>query len=292
MTFVYPKITVITVSYNAGATILQTMTSVFSQAYPNLEYIVIDGASTDGTLEIIEEFRKELAYFISENDVGVYDAMNKGIRASTGDWIIFLGADDVFYSKDVLTDLFTNNRVDSIDLIYGDVILKSKKKKYGGSRNYDQLIALNINHQSIFYSRGIFEKVGFFNLRYTILGDFELNLRIFRHSSIIKKYFPKVITIYNDKGLSYDVIDGNFFKDQLEYFLAVDKISPADQRLQPYFFYYGFALLLNKKRIAGLKKIFHAITTGKRKFYYFLVSIKYGLSFLKIGKKVRAVLTQ
>ncbi len=288
MTVVYPKISVITVSYNAAATILQTINGVFSQAYPNLEYIIIDGKSTDSTTEIIKKSQHKLAYWISEKDNGIYDAMNKGIKASTGDWLIFLGADDVFYNNEVLSGIFINNNVDSTDFIYGDVILKSKGKVYGGNRNYGQLIESNINHQSVFYNKTIFDKMGLFNLKYPILADFELNLRIFRDQSLIKKYTPHVITIYNDKGLSNEIIDGNFFKDRLEYFLKVDKISSKDHRLQPYFFYYGFAQFLTKKRIEGLRNILYAIMIGKRKFYYFLVSGKYVLSFFKIGKKIRA----
>lgn len=288
MNLVCPKITVITVAYNAAATITQTINSVFNQTYSNLEYIIIDGKSSDGTVEIIKKFQYKLGYCISEKDQGIYDAMNKGIKASTGDWIIFLGADDVFYNKEVLTNIFINNKVDSIDFMYGNVILKSKGKVYGGGKSYHELIARNINHQSVFYNKIVFDKMGFFNLKYPILADFELNLRIFRDPTITKKYIPQVITIYNDKGISNNIIDGNFFKDQLEYFLMIDKISPKDRRLQPYFFYYGFAEFLNKKRIEGLKNIIYALTFGKRKFYYFLVSGKYALSFLKIGKKIRA----
>ena len=282
------KITVVTVTYNAADTLENTILSVTNQSYHNLEFIIIDGESTDGTVEIIRKYQHRIAYWTSEKDNGIYDAMNKGIKAGTGDWIIFLGADDVFYNDEVLSKIFINNNGDGIDFIYGDVILKSKGKVYGGNRNYDQLIESNINHQSVFYNKTIFDKMGLFNLKYPILADFELNLHIFREPSLIKKYIPQVITIYNDKGLSNDVIDGNFFKDQLEYFLRIDKLSSKDHRLQPYFFYHGFAQFLTKKRMEGLKNIFYAMMFGKRKFYYFLVSGKYVLSFFKIGKKIRA----
>lgn len=90
-----PLITVITVSYNAVSSIEDTIKSVINQSYKNIEFIIIDGQSTDGTVDIIKKYEKQIAYWTSEPDNGVYDAMNKGIDKSTGEWIIFLGADDI-----------------------------------------------------------------------------------------------------------------------------------------------------------------------------------------------------
>ena len=284
----FDKVSVITVSYNASCTLENTILSITNQSYANLEYIIIDGGSTDGTVEIIEKYQHKLAYWISEKDNGIYDAMNKGIKASTANWIIFLGADDVFYNKDVLTKIFIDNKLDSADFIYGDVILKSKGKIFGGSRTYDQLVGRNINQQSILYKKTIFEKIGSFNLKYKILADYELNLRIFREPSLLKKYVPGVVTLYNDKGISKQVIDGNFYEDQLEYLLNTEKISSKDYRLQTYFFFNGFAQFLQNEKITGLNNILYALMFGKRKFYYFLVSVKYFLSLLGFGKKIRA----
>ena len=289
MTSSYPKISVITVVFNAAATILQTAEAVFKQTYPNLEYIIIDGGSTDGTLEIIKKIEPKLAYWVSEKDNGIYDAMNKGITASNGDWIIFIGADDVFYNNEVLSKIFieTIDKPHSIDFIYGDVLLKSKKKIFGGSRTYDELISRNINHQSRFYRKNIFSKTGSFNLKYKILADYELNLRIFRDQLLIKKYVPEVVTLYNNRGISYRVIDGNFYEDQLINFISIEKISPKDYRLQTYFFFYGFAHFFLGKRIKGLKIIVYSLSFGNRKFYYFLVGIKYLLSFFGFGEKIK-----
>jgi glycosyltransferase involved in cell wall biosynthesis len=287
VTIEYPKVSVITVVYNAEATILQTINSVLTQTYSNFEYIIIDGKSTDGTTEKIKKIETKLAYWISEKDGGIYDAMNKGIQVSKGEWVIFLGADDIFFNNGVLSDIFTNNKLDSVDFLYGDVILKTKQKIFGGRRTYDQLISLNINHQSIFYSKTLFERLGLFNLKYKILADYEFNLRIFRDQLIVKKYVAGVITLYYDKGRSNQVIDGNFYEDQLQYFLNTDKLRVTDRRLQKYFFFYGFAKFLKGEKIEGLKKIFYSLTIGERKFYYFLVSIKYFLSMLGFFKKIK-----
>lgn len=92
-------ISVVTVSYNAVATIEQTLLSVINQTYPNIEYIIIDGGSTDGTVDIIKKYADEIVYWISEPDKGIYDAMNKGIKKANGEWINFINAGDSYYDK-------------------------------------------------------------------------------------------------------------------------------------------------------------------------------------------------
>ncbi|MEO6453693.1 MAG: glycosyltransferase family 2 protein [Ginsengibacter sp.] len=285
------KISVITVTYNASATLENTILSIINQSYKNIEYIIIDGGSTDSTLEIIKKYQPKLAYCVSEKDSGIYDAMNKGIKASTGDWIIFLGADDIFYNENVLTKIFAENKnynLDCTDFAYGNVIIKSNGKIFGGSRTYDQLINCNINHQGIFYKKSIFEIIGAFNLKYKILADYELNLRIYRNHLLKKKYIPEIVTIYNNKGISNQFLDENFYEDQLEYFINIEKVSLKDYRLQTYFFFYGFTQLLKNKRSAGFKNIIHALRFGKRKMFYVLFCIKYFLSLFRVVKKIRS----
>ena len=101
-----PKISVVTVCYNAVETIEKTILSVINKTYQNIEYIIIDGASTDGTVDIINRYRDKIAYFVSEPDKGIYDAMNKGINAATGDWISFMNAGDTFYCNKTIHRLF------------------------------------------------------------------------------------------------------------------------------------------------------------------------------------------
>ena len=282
-----PKISVITVTFNAAATLEKTILSVISQSYPNLEYLIVDGDSSDGTKEIITKYRSELGHYISEKDKGIYDAMNKGIKACTGEWIIFLGADDVFNSNNTINEIFNKYDVKQLDFIYGDVIFKSNGKIIGGTRNYHQLIERNIVHQSIFYRSEIFYKLQMYNLKYKILADYELNLRIFKDHSLKKLYISETVTLFNNKGLSNVTLDELFFKDQLKNFIVEDKISSHSPLLQQYYFYYGFSKIFKNEWIVGIKDVFRALTSGKRKFYFFLLTGKLVLSKMGIGKKMR-----
>lgn len=130
-------ISIITVCLNAVNTIETTINSVLSQSYPNMEYIIIDGLSTDGTLDIINKYRKKINHIFTEKDNGIYEAMNKGIALANGDFLYFLGADDVLNKdviKNVIQYLYSNDKI----IYYGQVVLKPQNKLYGK-------ILININ---------------------------------------------------------------------------------------------------------------------------------------------------
>ncbi|MEY3500357.1 MAG: hypothetical protein RL308_2026, partial [Bacteroidota bacterium] len=117
------KISIITVVYNNQTTIRQAIESVLNQSYPNIEYVIIDGNSKDNTISIIEEYNNRLGYFISEPDKGLYDAMNKGIRAATGDVIGILNSDDLYQDLDVIKDVMQQfNNDPKLDILYGDLV--------------------------------------------------------------------------------------------------------------------------------------------------------------------------
>lgn len=266
--------------YNVENTLQAALDSIFEQTYKNLELIIIDGGSTDDTVDMVQNHRSRVTYFLSEKDNGVYDAMNKGIAASKGDWLFFLGGDDRFYKNDVLSALFANTDLLGIDLLYGDVEFTTNGKKYGGERNYTTLVEKNICHQAIFHSRKIFDKLGLFNTKYPILADFEMNIRVFRDDTLRKKYVPLIITYFNNRGLSSSVLDRHFHGDMLRMFLEKDHERFLAPHLQEYHFYYGMINMYSKKISTGLKNILASWISGRRKLFYFLFTFKFLLRTL------------
>jgi glycosyltransferase involved in cell wall biosynthesis len=279
-------VSIIVVVYNAADSLEETIISVLEQDYPNKELVIIDGGSSDESLNIIKKYEHNISYWISEPDKGIYDAMNKGIYASSGKWIFFLGADDIFYSSNTLSEIFKKEEA-NIDFLYGNVQLKNSNKILGGERDYNKLLQFNIPHQAIFYKKTIFNKFGPYNIAYKILADYDLNLKIFRDASVLKQYTPAIVTVFDNKGVSNYTIDSAFFKDQLIYLRKKENLSAWDYRLQQYYFYYGFSLLMSGRLFNGINNIVRGILTGKRKIYFFLVASKFFASMLKIGKRIK-----
>ena len=181
-----PKVSVIVAVLNSSKTIEQCLQSVISQNYPDYELIVIDGESTDGTLEIINSFSEQIHSFSSQKDTGVYEAFNRGISKSTGDWICFLGADDFFWSSHVLNDLVSNtNKLPSNTLVaYGKVALLDEEDQTECLAGEPWSIAskkfregMSIPHVGLLHKRSLFELHGNFNESFKIAGDYELLLR-------------------------------------------------------------------------------------------------------------------
>ena len=164
----YPIISVVTVSYNTVATIEQTILSVINQTYPNIEYIIIDGGSTDGTIEIIKKYENRIHFWISEPDNGIYDAMNKGIDKATGQWINFMNAGDCFHDNKVLESLFGENNYDNCIAIYGNTNLVKNGLFVGRFLNnpfwkvrYPFRTGQGFCHQSLFTKTSLVKKLRF-----------------------------------------------------------------------------------------------------------------------------------
>lgn len=150
-----PKISVVTVVRNAVDALRSTVESVVAQTYDNIEYVIIDGASTDGTVDYVKKLGPRVDKFVSEPDKGIYDAMNKGIDASTGDFLIFMNAGDVFYSTETVSKIFEGNEYSEFGVVYGDVAKMAFDgvavvKKAGEPRNSHRMFFC---HQSAFYRR-------------------------------------------------------------------------------------------------------------------------------------------
>jgi glycosyltransferase involved in cell wall biosynthesis len=173
-----PKITVVTVCFNEEAGIRETCQSILQQSYSSIEWIVVDGKSTDKTLEILNEFRSHIDYFVSEKDRGIYDAMNKGIAAATGDYVIFMNAGDGFVDASVISDCF-ETRTDFPDVVYGDALVSLGNNeqivwKMNPQVTMDYLLSFaGINHQSAFISRSLFRLHGGYDLELKYASDSE-----------------------------------------------------------------------------------------------------------------------
>jgi glycosyltransferase involved in cell wall biosynthesis len=279
-------ITIIIVVYNAERTIANAIDSVLHQTYTNIELVIIDGLSSDKTVSIVKNYTDKVGFFISEKDNGIYDAMNKGIAAAKGEWILFLGADDCLFSTDILENVFSKINYTGIDFLYGNVELSSSKKILGTEKTYEQLLEQNICHQAIFYRRDLFAKKGSFSIRYKILADYHYNLEIFKDNTIAKKYIPKTITLFNDRGVSNNSIDKNFFNDIMPKLVNEDRISLSNSAIQQYIFFQGLCEIDGGAIIKGSKKVFKACIRGKKKLFFFLLFIKYTLSLIGLGRKI------
>jgi len=192
-------ISIITPTYNAAKHLETCIQSIKQQSYFQWEHIIIDGGSSDGTLELIKKYPH--LKWISEPDAGIYDAMNKGIKLARGEWLYFLGADDVLYNSNVFENL-KSHLSSNVDVVYGNVSSTRWKGLYDGEFNSKKLVDKNICHQAIFFKKSVFDKIGLFDLRFKVYADWEHNWRWFFNPSITHKYAPLTIAEYADGGFS------------------------------------------------------------------------------------------
>ncbi len=204
------KISIITVSFNAKHTIADALESVAAQTHPDIEHLVVDGASTDGTFEVIRQYEKHLAKLISEPDHGIYDAMNKGLRLATGDVIGFLNADDVYADPGVLGRVAESMERHRLDALFGDVSffrsnnLKRDVRRFRSRYFQPERLAWGWMpaHPALFLRREVYERVGHFRTDYRIAGDFEFLARAFWGQSLRYRYFPEVLVRMRLGGVS------------------------------------------------------------------------------------------
>lgn len=202
------KISIITVCYNAEHTISDTIQSVLSQDYKDVEYIIVDGKSTDRTLEIIQSIKNGIK-LISEKDRGIYDAMNKGINIASGDVIGILNADDVYKNSKVLTDVMDAFKA-NVSIVYGDIeyvkyndISKVVRKwKAGVFRSGKFKWGWMPPHPGFFIKKSCYESFGLFNLNLSTSADYELMLRMLEVHHLSCNYISKTITSMRVGGAS------------------------------------------------------------------------------------------
>lgn len=198
----YPKISIITVVLNDSENFLRTVDSVSQLIYKNIEYIVIDGGSTDGTLAIINDYKDLIDKSISDKDSGLYDAMNSGIDLASGEWVIFMNAGDVFVDNEILIKIFKGTDFADVNILYGDTIIHySNFERYMPSGDIvDIEYGMQFSHQSAFI-RLIYHKDYKYNIGYKICADF-----YFFYNAFLQKtkfmYLEKTIAMIKSGGLS------------------------------------------------------------------------------------------
>ncbi|MCE3228152.1 MAG: glycosyltransferase [Bacteroidetes bacterium] len=193
------KVSVITITYNSAETLEQTILSVTNQTYNNIEYIIVDGKSTDSTLSIVERHKDKISKVISEKDKGLYDALNKGIDLATGDIIAILHSDDFYINENVIqkyVDVFTKQNCEAVysDLYYVDRKNTDKITRKWKSGNYKPGSFLNgwmPPHPTFFVKKELYSEFGKFNLDFKTAADYELMLRFIHKNKIKLGYLPE-----------------------------------------------------------------------------------------------------
>ena len=188
------KLSIITVAFNAQDSIENTILSVIGQSDVDIEYIVIDGGSSDATLDVISKYRHRINYWFSEPDNGIYDAMNKGVRHATGDWLLFMNAGDEFTSHNVLSAI-TKHLDEKTEVVYSDWIYKESGKTIKANFN-----KLNVRHQSVLYRKELHEKYGSYVVGKNVtISDYIFFLSIAHENW---KYMPVPISVCEQAGAS------------------------------------------------------------------------------------------
>lgn len=204
------KLSIITVCYNSADTIAATLTSVATQTHASIEHIVIDGGSTDTTLQQIQQYGQHVSTLVSEPDRGIYDAMNKGLARATGDVVAFLNADDRYAHADVLADIATQMEHENLDALMGDVAFFRAEapnqlvRRYSSSRFKPERLAWGWmpSHPALFIRKGIYERVGPFRTDFKIAGDYEWIARAFKGGHLQYQYKKTVLVRMQMGGVS------------------------------------------------------------------------------------------
>jgi glycosyltransferase involved in cell wall biosynthesis len=196
------KVSIITIAYNSQETIADTIRSVISQVYPDIEYIIVDGGSRDQTVDIVKGFGAGVTKWVSEKDKGIYDAMNKGVTMASGDVIGILNSDDFYADNQVISDVVKSFQASGADGLYADLVYVNRDQpdktvrswKAGDYRHGKFLSGWMPPHPTFFVRRHCYEKFGTYTLELRSAADYELMLRFIHKHQISMTYLPRVIT--------------------------------------------------------------------------------------------------
>lgn len=232
------KVSILTVVYNGAATIAHCIDSVLGQDYPDIEYIVVDGLSKDGTQDIVRSYGDRIARFISERDAGIYDAMNKGIQLATGDVIGILNADDFYAYPSVITDIVNTFNSGGYEGIYGDLeyidsndATVVRRKWVSGTYKVGSFLnGWMPPHPTFFVKKHVYEKFGAFRLDLGSAADYELMLRFVHRERIRLGYVPRVLVKMRAGGVSNSTLKNRIAANRN------DRLAWKINDLQPKFY--------------------------------------------------------
>ena len=231
------KISVITCTYNSQATVADTVESALAQDYPDVEYIVVDGHSTDHTVDILKGYGKRIDRILSEPDMGIYDALNKGIAMATGDVVGLLHSDDVYASEEVLGMVAAAFAEAQTDAVYGDLLYVSYHNtdniirywKAGSYSQYKLREGWMPPHPTLFIRREMYEQHGFFNTDFSIAADYELMMRFLGQYNMQMAYIPKILVKMRMGGASNKNL-GNILRKMREDYQAMRNYGTGNWR--------------------------------------------------------------
>ena len=234
---------IITACFNASSTITDTLQSIANQSHPNIEHIIIDGASFDDTLNIVRQF-PHVSTCISEKDGGIYDAMNKGIKLAKGDVVGILNADDVYANNDIISKVAALFEDESVEAVYGDLVFvdqlqtnKIKRTWIAGTYHYRQFYnGWMPPHPTFFVRRSLYEKFGNFNTTLTSAADYELMLRFLLKHKVKLAYLPEIMVHMRQGGKSTASIKNRLIankEDHLAWKINALKPRPFTLILKP-----------------------------------------------------------
>ncbi|WP_053069194.1 glycosyltransferase family 2 protein [Bizionia psychrotolerans] len=199
-------ISIITINYNDVVGLKKTMISVLEQTYADIEYIVIDGGSTDGSLDLIKAHKEKLAYWVSEPDKGIYHAMNKGIDQATGAYLLFLNGGDWLVDSSIIEKFVAFKPVE--DLVYGDVFVRKghawRRKFMPKEMSFGMALSNTLAHQAEFYKRGLFDDDFRYDTSYQVVSDWILTNHAIVFKQATSRYIDLVVCYFEDPGISSD----------------------------------------------------------------------------------------
>ena len=198
-------ISIITINKNNAEGLKQTIKSVIDQTYRLVDFIVVDGDSTDGSKQVVDEFKGQLAVALSEPDTGIYNAMNKGIRMAKGDYLLFLNSGDKLLNNDVLTNIAP--LLNTADIISGNIVIEDEKGITHRCLSQDEISwryfsAMSLYHQATFISKKTFDTYGLYDERFKLGGDYEFFIRIFFKYNASYKHIPEFVSYFKSDGIS------------------------------------------------------------------------------------------